>query len=157
MPVEPGGAAVRVMNARDRCGAAQGGGRNDGANPVGAGHAPRVRPRADRPGAVKLASNELAFPTLPAVAQAIADAAVHESAGINRYPDNGATALINALAAHIGPPESHLVAGCGSVALCQQLVQATAGTGDEVLFGWRSFEAYPIVTQIAGARRCGCR
>ena len=37
------------------------------------------------------------------------------------------------------------------MALCQQLVQATAGDGDEVLFGWRSFEAYPIVTQITGA------
>lgn len=41
--------------------------------------------------------------------------------------------------------------GCGSTALCQQLVQATAEAGDEVLFGWRSFEAYPIVTQITGA------
>ena len=48
-------------------------------------------------------------------------------------------------------PETHVVAGNGSVALCQQLVQATAGDGDEVLFGWRSFEAYPIVTQITGA------
>jgi histidinol-phosphate aminotransferase len=31
------------------------------------------------------------------------------------------------------------------------LVQAVAGEGDEALFGWRSFEAYPIVTQITGA------
>ena len=112
---------------------------------------PAYAPGRSVPGAVKLASNELAFPTLPAVAQAIADAAVHESTGINRYPDNGATALIAALATHSGAPESHLVGGCGSVALCQQLVQATAEAGDEVLFGWRSFEAYPIVTQITGA------
>jgi len=34
----------------------------------------------------------------------------------------------------------------------QQIVQATAGPGDEVLYAWRSFEAYPIVVQIAGAR-----
>ncbi len=107
---------------------------------------PSYAPGRSVPGAVKLASNELSFPTLPAVARAIAEATVHESAGINRYPDNGAQALVAALARHTGAPESHIVAGCGSVALCQQLVQATAETGDEV-----SFEAYPIVTQITGA------
>lgn len=112
---------------------------------------PAYAPGRSVPGAIKLASNELAFPTLPAVAQAIADAAVHESSGINRYPDNGAARLVTALAALTGAPESHIVTGCGSVALCQQLVQATAEAGDEVLFGWRSFEAYPIVTQITGA------
>ena len=41
--------------------------------------------------------------------------------------------------------------GCGSVSLCQQLVLATAGQDEQVLFGWRSFEAYPILTAIAGA------
>ncbi len=112
---------------------------------------PSYAPGRSVPGAIKLASNELSFPTLPAVARAIAEATVHESAGINRYPDNGAQALVAALARHTGAPESHIVAGCGSVALCQQLVQATAETGDEVVFGWRSFEAYPIVTQITGA------
>ncbi|HEY5881613.1 MAG TPA: aminotransferase class I/II-fold pyridoxal phosphate-dependent enzyme, partial [Nakamurella sp.] len=112
---------------------------------------PAYAPGRSVPGAIKLASNELSFPTLPVVAQAIADAVVHESAGINRYPDNGAQRVVTALAELTGAPESHIVAGCGSVALCQQLVQATAETGDEVLFGWRSFEAYPIVTQITGA------
>jgi histidinol-phosphate aminotransferase len=112
---------------------------------------PAYAPGRTVPGAIKLASNELSFPTLPVVAAAIADAVAHESAGVNRYPDNGAQSLIAALAQHTGAPESHIVAGCGSVALCQQLVQATAGEGDEVLFGWRSFEAYPIVTQITGA------
>ena len=112
---------------------------------------PTYVPGRSVPGAIKLASNELSFPTLPVVAQAIADAVVDESAGINRYPDNGAQALVDALARHTGAPATHVLAGCGSVALCQQLVQATAETGDEVLFGWRSFEMYPIVTQITGA------
>ena len=112
---------------------------------------PAYAPGRTVPGAIKLASNELSFPTLPSVAAAIAGAVSHESAGINRYPDNGASALIGALARHVGAPETHVIAGNGSVALCQQLVQATAGEGDEVLFGWRSFEAYPIVTQITGA------
>ncbi len=112
---------------------------------------PAYAPGRTVPGAIKLASNELSFPTLPSVAAAIADAVAHESAGINRYPDNAAAVLVSALARHVGAPENRVIAGNGSVALCQQLVQATAGEGDEVLFGWRSFEAYPIVTQITGA------
>ena len=112
---------------------------------------PAYAPGRNVPGAIKLASNELSFPTLPSIAAAIADTVVHQTSGINRYPDNGAQALVAALARHTGAPESHVVAGNGSVALCQQLVQAVAGEGDEVLFGWRSFEAYPIVTQITGA------
>ncbi len=112
---------------------------------------PAYAPGRSVPGAIKLASNELSFPTLPSIAAAIADAVAHQTAGINRYPDNGAQALIQALALHTGAAADHIVAGNGSVALCQQLVQATAGEGDEVVFGWRSFEAYPIVTQITGA------
>jgi histidinol-phosphate aminotransferase len=101
------------------------------------------------PGAVKLASNEVPAGPLPSVVAAIAAAA----AGINRYPDNGGTALLERLAARLDVPQSHLAAGSGSVMLCQQLVQATCGPADEVLFAWPSFEAYPLITHIAGARR----
>jgi histidinol-phosphate aminotransferase len=38
------------------------------------------------------------------------------------------------------------------VGVCQQILQAVAGPGDEVLYAWRSFEAYPILAQITGAR-----
>ncbi len=112
---------------------------------------PAYAPGRSVPGAIKLASNEMSFPTMPAVAQAIADVVANGSAGINRYPDNGTVALVSALAELTGAPESHVVAGCGSVALCQQLVQVTAEVGDEVLFGWRSFEMYPIVAGVTGA------
>ncbi|MGH3889178.1 MAG: pyridoxal phosphate-dependent aminotransferase [Pseudonocardiaceae bacterium] len=101
------------------------------------------------PTAVKLASNEMSEGPLPSVVAAIADAA----AGVNRYPDNGVTALLERLAARLDVPQSHLAAGCGSATLCQQLVQATCRRDDEVLFAWRSFEAYPIFTQVAGARQ----
>jgi histidinol-phosphate aminotransferase len=37
------------------------------------------------------------------------------------------------------------------VAICGQIIASAAGPGDEVLFAWRSFEAYPIWTQISGA------
>ena len=55
---------------------------------------PAYAPGRSVPGAIKLASNELSFPTLPAVADAISEAVAHQSAGINRYPDNGAQALV---------------------------------------------------------------
>ena len=45
-----------------------------------------------------------------------------------------------------------MATGTGSVGVLQQVVQATAGEGDEVVYAWRSFEAYPIVVQISGAR-----
>jgi len=32
----------------------------------------------------------------------------------------------------------------------QQLMQSTIGPGDEVVYAWRSFEAYPILVQIVG-------
>ncbi|MFE3228043.1 histidinol-phosphate transaminase [Nocardia sp. NPDC059228] len=101
------------------------------------------------PGAVKLASNETTFPPLPSVTKAIAEA-VELS---HRYPDNHAVELRGALADFLGVELENVAAGCGSVALCQELVQITCRRPeDEVLFAWRSFEAYPIVTQVAGAK-----
>ncbi|OBF88505.1 aminotransferase [Mycobacterium sp. 852002-51163_SCH5372311] len=101
------------------------------------------------PGAIKLASNETVFGPLPSVRAAIERA----TDVINRYPDNGCVQLKAALARHLGSdfaPE-HVAVGCGSVSLCQQLVQITASAGDEVIFGWRSFELYPPLVQVAGA------
>ncbi|MGH3946280.1 MAG: pyridoxal phosphate-dependent aminotransferase [Pseudonocardiaceae bacterium] len=106
-------------------------------------------PGRNIPGAVKLASNEVSEGPLPSVVAAISDAA----AGVNRYPDNGVTELLDRLASRLDVPRSHLTASCGSVTLCQQLVQATCGRDDEVLFAWRSFEEYPRITQVAGVRQ----
>ncbi|GAA3053852.1 histidinol-phosphate transaminase [Streptomyces olivoverticillatus] len=61
------------------------------------------------------------------------------------------TGLMAELAEHFGVPLTHLATGTGSVGVAQQLVQATAGPGDEVVYAWRSFEAYPIITQVSGA------
>jgi histidinol-phosphate aminotransferase len=99
------------------------------------------------PGAIKLSSNESPGGPLPSVARAIAEAATE----VNRYPDIAVTKLSRRLADKIGLPVGQIAVGCGSVSLCQQLVQALCAPGEEVLFGWRSFESYPIVTQIAGA------
>ncbi|MPZ82926.1 MAG: histidinol-phosphate transaminase [Actinophytocola sp.] len=99
------------------------------------------------PGAIVLSSNEVSTPTPPSVLAAMAEAA----AGANRYPQMANDDLLARTSAYVGVPEERLAIGCGSVSLCQQLVQAMCTDGQEVVFAWRSFEAYPIVTQIAGA------
>ncbi|RDI65697.1 histidinol-phosphate transaminase [Nocardia pseudobrasiliensis] len=110
---------------------------------------PAYTPGRSNPGAVKLASNETTFGPLPTVAKAIAEAAEL----VNRYPDNGAGELRAAVARFHDVDIANVAVGCGSVALCQELVQITcAASTDEVLFAWRSFEAYPIVTQVGNAR-----
>jgi histidinol-phosphate aminotransferase len=108
---------------------------------------PAYTPGRTVPGAIKLASNEMPFPPLDAVVRAVAEAA----AGMNRYPDNAAQALTAKLADRFGVDPAGIAVGCGSVALCQQLIEATCVPGDEVLYPWRSFEAYPIITAVVGA------
>ena len=112
---------------------------------------PAYTPGKTVPGAIKLASNETVHAPLPGVRAAIAAAADT----VNRYPDNGHVELKEHLARHLSPtgdirPENISV-GCGSVSLCQQLIQITCGVGDEVIFGWRSFEVYPLQVRVAGA------
>jgi len=97
--------------------------------------------------ALKLSSNEVAHPPLPTAVAAMAEAATTA----NRYPDMGATDLVHAIAKHLKLRPEQVAVGCGSSALCQQLVQITCATGDEVVFPWRSFEAYPIFARVAGA------
>ena len=70
---------------------------------------PGYVPGRSIPGAVKLASNEVSAAPLPSVVAAIRDAA----AGVNRYPDNGAAALVGRLAARLDVPPSQLVVGAG--------------------------------------------
>ncbi|WP_036555278.1 histidinol-phosphate transaminase [Nocardiopsis sp. CNT312] len=97
---------------------------------------------------VKLSSNESPFGPLPSVREAVARA----SAELNRYPDAGSVALVEALAAHVGVPVDHVAVGAGSVGLLQQLLEAVGGPGAEVVYAWRSFEAYPLLADLAGVR-----
>jgi histidinol-phosphate aminotransferase len=95
----------------------------------------------------KLASNECPFGPLPSVTKAITAAA----AEINWYPDNTAKALTEAIARRHDVPASHIALGSGSVGVAQQLLAAAAEPGTEVLYAWRSFEAYPILVPLTGA------
>lgn len=107
------------------------------------------RPAPTREGveSYKLSSNENHHLPLPSVLRAAEEAL----ADLHRYPDFTSTALVDAIATHFDVPATDIAVGTGSVGLLQQLIQITSGPGDGVLYAWRSFEAYPIVTQIAGA------
>ncbi|TXK18945.1 histidinol-phosphate transaminase [Homoserinibacter sp. GY 40078] len=95
--------------------------------------------------AFKLSSNESPFPTLPEVTAAIAEST------IGRYPDGAATALRVRLAERLGVTVDEVHVGAGSVSILHQLAQATSGPGDEILYAWRSFEAYPGIVTVTGA------
>jgi histidinol-phosphate aminotransferase len=96
----------------------------------------------------KLSSNENPYPPLPGVVEA----AVRAAEQMNRYPVLGNTALYGALAGQLGVETERLALATGSVGLIYQLVQAFCEPGDEVVYAWRSFEAYPIAVTAAGAR-----
>ena len=100
----------------------------------------------------KLSSNENPLPPIPAVLEAIA-----RETAVNRYPDPVSSRLRAALSDFLGVPEEDIVAGGGSLGALNQLLAAFAGhredgTQDEVVYAWRSVEAYPISVGLAGAK-----
>ncbi|WP_110589948.1 histidinol-phosphate transaminase [Microbacterium suaedae] len=118
---------------------------------------PRIRPeiaalppyRQGKPAApdgFKLSSNENPFDPLPGVLDAVSAAA-----GLNRYPDATAGRLRAALGERFGADADEVLVGAGSVSLLAAFIQAAAAPGDEVLYSWRSFEAYPGLVLVAGA------
>lgn len=96
--------------------------------------------------AFKLSSNENPFDPIPEVVAAIA-----ASSGVNRYPDAAGVALRTRLADRFGVRTEEVHLGAGSVSILAQLISAAAGPGDEVVYSWRSFEAYPGLVAVAGA------
>jgi histidinol-phosphate aminotransferase len=108
---------------------------------------PGRAPVATQGEAHKLSSNESPYGPLPSVVEVIAEA----GRGVNRYPDNGAEALTAALAGRFAVPAGHVAVGCGSVGVLKQLIEAVGQPGAEVLYAWRSFEAYPPLADLAGA------
>ncbi len=95
--------------------------------------------------AFKLSSNENPFDPIPAVLAAI------EASSVNRYPDGTATELRARIAARWNVAAEQVHVGAGSVAILAQLITAAAGPGEEVVYSWRSFEAYPGLVTVAGA------
>ena len=97
--------------------------------------------------AIKLASNENPYGPAEPVLQALLAAAET----INRYPDHLAVDLRARIATWLGVAPEAVTVGCGSVGLLRQLCMAYVDPGDEVVYPWLSFEAYPIsVTTMGG-------
>ena len=97
--------------------------------------------------AFKLSSNENPFAPLPAVTSGLAPLL----GTINEYPNAAAPELLSMLAERFDIVPENIALGAGSVEVAGQLIHATTNPGDEVIFAWRSFEAYPILTHVAGA------
>ena len=95
----------------------------------------------------KLSSNENPAAPLPGVLAAVADAAVD----MNRYPDMYAVELTEAIARKLSVAPDQVVCANGSVAALGHVLSAFCLPGDEVIYPWRSFEAYPIAVQVSGA------
>jgi len=96
--------------------------------------------------AFKLSSNENPYEPIPAVIEALAAAN-----GINRYPNATGLALRERIAERFGVDAARVHLGAGSVAILAQLIQAAATVGDDVVYAWRSFEAYPGLVAVTGA------
>ncbi len=105
-------------------------------------------PAAGAQTSYKLSSNENPYPPLPSVVEQVSAAA----ASMNRYPDMGVATLHAALADKLGVELAQIATGAGSVAVLYHLLQAVCSEGDEVVYAWRSFEAYPIAVGLTGAR-----
>jgi histidinol-phosphate aminotransferase len=96
---------------------------------------------------IRLASNESSHGPSP---QAVA-AYQALVADLNRYPDGGADALTQALAARCGVEARQIVCGAGSDELISLLIRAYAGPGDEVLYPAHGFLMYGIAARTVGA------
>lgn len=98
----------------------------------------------------KLSSNENPFPPLSGVAEAIAS-----RGNVNRYAAAAMPELRERIGADFGVGADHVHLAAGSVAILYQLVHAAAGVGDEYLYAWPSFEAYPALGLASGATPVG--
>jgi histidinol-phosphate aminotransferase len=107
------------------------------------------KPAPSAPGVrnFKLSSNENPYQPLDSVKDAIEGSLDR----INRYPDMSGWNVVSRLSKEIDVAPENIQLGCGSTEVITQLVNLLAGPGDEVVYPWRSFEAYPIIVTGAGA------
>ena len=110
-----------------------------------AGATPKAKPGLET---FKVSANENPYAPIPAIVDAITKAAQ----SVQRYPDPASIRLRTKLANKYKVNIENIQVGTGSVAVLTQLIQASSTVGNEVVFAWRSFEAYPIITKVAGAK-----
>jgi histidinol-phosphate aminotransferase len=95
----------------------------------------------------KLSSNENPLGTSPQARAAFVAAA----GSLDRYPDAGAAALRQAIAAKHAIEADRVIHGTGSDEVLHLAAGAFAGHGDEVLYVRYGFSVYPIAARRVGA------
>ncbi|MER3456005.1 MAG: histidinol-phosphate transaminase [candidate division GAL15 bacterium] len=106
----------------------------------------RAAPAGQAPVA-HLASNENPLGASPRALQALA----REAAGWARYPDDDASSLREALAAHLNVPAACVAVGAGSSALLKLLAEAYLDGSRTAVYAWPSFPLYPLVVRLQEA------
>lgn len=96
----------------------------------------------------RLGSNEAPDNPAPQVLAA----AMAALEGGNRYPDLRGEALAETLARRHRLGADNVAVAAGSIVLLDQIVRAWCDPGDEIVSPWRSYEAYPIIAGLSGAR-----
>lgn len=96
---------------------------------------------------LKLSSNENPLGCSPAAQDAFAKAAT----ALHRYPNTDHAPLRRAIAEVEGLDPDRIICGVGSDEVLQFVVQAYAGTGDEVITTEHGFSMYPILARMVGA------
>jgi histidinol-phosphate aminotransferase len=96
---------------------------------------------------VRLSANESPLGPSPRVVEALR----REAPRVHLYPDGGATALREALAAQLGVKPDQILVGNGADELLAIIAWAALETGDEVVIPQPSFEPYTTVVELAGA------
>ncbi len=99
---------------------------------------------------VKLASNEGPFPPMPGAVRAMREAAE----GVRAYPDPGAWALRDAIAARTGLDAAQVLPGPGVDGLIKLMCLALLDPGDELAMAWPSFLSWKMGAEIQGATLC---
>ncbi|AHE53228.1 pyridoxal phosphate-dependent aminotransferase [Sphingomonas sanxanigenens] len=95
----------------------------------------------------KLSSNENPLGTSRAVVEAFAQG----KASLSRYPDAGAAALREAIAARHGLDPARVIYGTGSDEVLHLAAGAYSGPGDEVIYVRYGFSVYDIAARRSGA------
>jgi histidinol-phosphate aminotransferase len=95
----------------------------------------------------KLSSNETPLGPSPKAREAFLGAAEH----LELYPDGGATALREAIAAHYGLAPERIVCGAGSDEILSLIAQGYLEAGDEAIHTRHGFLVYEIAIRAGGA------
>ncbi len=93
---------------------------------------------------IKLASNENPEGPLPAVLEAITQAAKQ----INRYPDAASYRLTHRLAEHLEVQPGNLIFGNGSNEVIDMLIRALVSPGENVVYSEHSFLVYALTAGV---------